>query len=547
MSKKNSLLRVKLSEKGLWLQKESNGHTKTDTISLEDIVGCRCMRSKRFDSAKCGWHPGPRRRNQSKVVDENSTEQRDETDTSAFLYIYAYVLKKSKVKMTKRRERMVLTLRFYSYDRYEDNIREAQKWKVTIKFLLQVNLRGPNLPSCYFRSSDNIIDNKILVLLNPKSGVGKSRDVFQNKVVPILTEADINYDLHVTRFSNDARNVMRTQNLWQYTGGIVVVGGDGILFEAINGLMERPDWQPLLENLRFGIIPCGSGNGLAKSISYASCEPHDNSPVLISTLNIVRGLSSPMDLVRVETKNLVLFSFLSIGWGLLADIDIESERLRSIGSQRFTIWSIARLIGLRTYKGTVSYLPASNDKLHRRSSGASEFLLICLQDEDRRDSFYSVCSRKSTYHSAAGSSYESLTEETSRTFGPPSNFPPLTQPVPSNWQVISGEFVLVQAAYQSHLATDVFFAPSAKLDDGFMWLMIVRAGISRAHLLQFLLGLSNGTHVSIPRAEMVTVAAFRIEPEANSGHMTVDGELIELGPIQGQVIPSAARVFARPQ
>jgi len=67
----------------------------------------------------------------------------------------------------------------------------------------------------------------------------------------------------------------------------------------------------------------------------------------------------PMDLVRVETRNQILFSFLSVGWGLLADIDIESERLRAIGGQRFTVWSVARLIGLRTYKGKVSYLPCN--------------------------------------------------------------------------------------------------------------------------------------------------------------------------------------------
>jgi sphingosine kinase len=40
-----------------------------------------------------------------------------------------------------------------------------------------------------------------------------------------------------------------------------------------------------------------------------------------------------------------MFSFLSVGWGLLSDIDIESERLRAIGGQRFTVWSVARLIG----------------------------------------------------------------------------------------------------------------------------------------------------------------------------------------------------------
>lgn len=52
-----------------------------------------------------------------------------------------------------------------------------------------------------------------------------------------------------------------------------------------------------------------------------------------------------MDLVRVETLTQVVYSFLSIGWGFIADIDIESERIRMLGSPRFTIWSIARLIG----------------------------------------------------------------------------------------------------------------------------------------------------------------------------------------------------------
>lgn len=49
---------------------------------------------------------------------------------------------------------------------------------------------------------------------------------------------------------------------------------------------------------------------------------------------------------------------------------------------------------------------------------------------------------------------------------------------------ISGEFVMVHAAYQSHLGQDYFFAPRAKLADGIIWLVIVKAGITRANLLQ---------------------------------------------------------------
>lgn len=49
---------------------------------------------------------------------------------------------------------------------------------------------------------------------------------------------------------------------------------------------------------------------------------------------------------------------------------------------------------------------------------------------------------------------------------------------------ISGEFVMVHAAYQTHLGQDYFFAPRATLADGIIWLLIAKAGISRANLLQ---------------------------------------------------------------
>jgi len=44
--------------------------------------------------------------------------------------------------------------------------------------------------------------------------------------------------------------------------------------------------------------------------------------------------------------------------------------------------------------------------------------------------------------------------------------------------------VLVHASYQSHLGSDCLFAPNSKLADGIIWLLVVRAGISRGQLLQ---------------------------------------------------------------
>lgn len=71
-----------------------------------------------------------------------------------------------------------------------------------------------------------------------------------------------------------------------------------------------------------------------------------SNPVLASTLNVISGQSSPLDLIEVTTMKSTYYSFLSIGYGLIADMDIESERLRCLGGLRFALWAIIRTIGM---------------------------------------------------------------------------------------------------------------------------------------------------------------------------------------------------------
>ncbi|KAL3284425.1 hypothetical protein HHI36_018584 [Cryptolaemus montrouzieri] len=218
LTKKNCVFRVKLLKKGLSLVKESESHLKEQLIPINDIIGCRCLRSKKPErSCSCQSLP---RSSSLKVVEENSVEL-DDTDVSAYLYIYAYLLQNAK-GTPNRRERTIITLRFRSFDKFEDNHREAQRWRTTIKRLIN----GDHI------SYSQIIDfsmshrfkekRKLLVLCNPKSGAGRGKTIFQEKVAPMLQEAEIPYDLHVTKYANFAREFVRTSNLYQWSGIIVV-------------------------------------------------------------------------------------------------------------------------------------------------------------------------------------------------------------------------------------------------------------------------------------------------------------------------------------
>lgn len=275
-SKKNSVYYVKLTEKGLTLRKETNVSAKEQTIQLQDIIGCRCLRSKRkkknASSCTCAALPGP---TELKVVEENSLDL-DESDVSVYLYIYAYILEKSPRCTMGRRERTTITLRFRSFDNYEQNNEEAQKWRNAIKYLInreshsldQLNkmtsLSSSSSPLQLYVPKEM---RKVLVLLNPKSGSGKARETFQKFVVPVFIEAEIPYELQVTKHANYAREFARLRDIYAWRS-IVVVGGDGIYYEVLNGLFERPDWEKAVRMVPIGIIPCGSGNGLAKTIAH---------------------------------------------------------------------------------------------------------------------------------------------------------------------------------------------------------------------------------------------------------------------------------------
>ncbi|XP_054734825.1 sphingosine kinase 1 isoform X1 [Anastrepha obliqua] len=589
--KKGQVCRVKLNGQGFTLQRESsNGSSREQLIGLDDIIGSRCIvvkKDRRACSMLCSY---------AMQTDGNRSDSGDETkkkstsvsyehgDASAYLYVFAYILNKKHLRNIIRRERTVLKLRFRSFDTFGDNMREAERWYHTVRAF-----KGRSL------GNNGTEERRILVLLNPKSGAGKAREIFNRQVVPVLNEAEQQYDLHVTKHANYAREFVRVKILDNYSG-IVAVGGDGLFFEILNGLLMRADWMDA-RNIPLGIVPCGSGNGLARSVAHVCGEPYEPKPILGATLTVLSGKSIAMDVVRIQQHNQILYSFLSIGWGLISDIDIESERLRSLGYQRFTIWTLHRLISLRTYRGKVSYLPKINpyiesdtisladplplkhsrscntclDKLNNGCFQSTECIdaskyydVISLQNSlnqsvnSRCDSWFSPGSCRSTYHSVSESIYHSVEGDSDgesrlqlsnlsvHLCGPTGSAPTLDEPVPSSWVVEEGEFVMVHAAYQTHLGSDCFFVPPAKFNDGTIYVVIIRSGISRSQLLNFMMGMSSGTHVPVMNNEyikMVPVTAFRIEPYDNEGILTVDGERIEFGPLQAEMLSSMVRVM----
>jgi sphingosine kinase len=72
---------------------------------------------------------------------------------------------------------------------------------------------------------------------------------------------------------------------------------------------------------------------------------------------------------------------------------------------------------------------------------------------------------------------------------------------------------------------------------------MIRAGIPKSALVNLFLTFETGDHVNSPYVEVVKVLAFRLEPLGMEGNIMVDGEHVDYGPIQGQVLPGIARIM----
>lgn len=114
------------------------------------------------------------------------------------------------------------------------------------------------------------------------------------------------------------------------------------------------------ETLTLGAIPGGTGNGLIKSLLDRSDE---NYGILESAFRIIKGNVVDVDLTEYTLEyepNKKVYSFLSLAWSIVADIDINSEAIRCCGPARFTVWGVWRCLFLRTYMGSLRYIGEDN-------------------------------------------------------------------------------------------------------------------------------------------------------------------------------------------
>jgi diacylglycerol kinase family enzyme len=341
----------------------------------------------------------------------------------------------------------------------------------------------------------------IKVLVNPYGGKKEAPSIWA-KVQRVFDWAGLKYEVSQTEYSGHARKIAETIDPEKY-GTILVVSGDGLFHEVLNGLLKREDWQKA-KAVRLGVIPAGSGNGLAASLQ--SADP------LTAAFHIAKGRSRPLDIIAVVQGEKTTYCFLSVSWGLISDLDIGSEGYRWMGPARFSFRAIGHVLSPPQYKGRVCFL---EDKAVRLQS--TEKLLD--QELQPADTAASPVPSQSTSTTILN---DLITHD--------------VKTPPASWTVADDHFLSAVATNATHISSDCHFAPKAQFNDGFADLLIMRKA-TRGDLIGLTSSMENGTHINHPGMEYYKVKAFSIEP-VTPGYFSLDGESTPYVPLKAQIHPS---------
>lgn len=95
------------------------------------------------------------------------------------------------------------------------------------------------------------------VIINPAGAAGKTVRYWQEKVLRYLKDAD--YEVHFSSKEYGIGEIIRDLTVPGGYLNLVVVGGDGTMNDALNGIRD-------FDHTRMALIPCGSGNDLARDL-----------------------------------------------------------------------------------------------------------------------------------------------------------------------------------------------------------------------------------------------------------------------------------------
>ena len=153
------------------------------------------------------------------------------------------------------------------------------------------------------------------VIVNPTAGRGNGREQHP-LIIGEFDRRGIDYVDFTSRSMAEAEAKARVAIAGGSIDAIVVAGGDGMAHLGVNLAMEF--------GLKFGIVPCGTGNDTARALNIPLGDVVWSTQIVLDHLNLTRRI----DVGRGRTNDKTFYFIGSVAAGLDSIVNARANRMR---------------------------------------------------------------------------------------------------------------------------------------------------------------------------------------------------------------------------
>jgi len=176
---------------------------------------------------------------------------------------------------------------------------------------------------------------KLLMLVNPLAGRKRGESVAQtalNMFQQQGIEVESCFSEHAGHLSEIAER--EVQRDWD---GIVALGGDGTLFEVINGMMRGNEDLPI----PVGVLPVGTGNSFFRDLAI---QTHDD-----AIGKIINGKTRKVDLGKCVCAEGTFYFINILGFGFVSDVAQKASSFKRWGAFSYVMGVFMITMKLESY------------------------------------------------------------------------------------------------------------------------------------------------------------------------------------------------------
>ncbi len=177
---------------------------------------------------------------------------------------------------------------------------------------------------------------KLCLIVNPNAGK-KQGMAAADEAADLFENHGIDFDIKISEKPGDSVNLAASLKIEDY-GGVIAVGGDGTLFEVINGLLLNRNSIPV----PVGQIPVGTGNSFIKDLGIFTKEQ--------SFSAIVSGNIREIDLGHFKCSSGNFYFANLLGTGFVSNVAYRARKYKKLGPLSYILGVIEEVAVLKSVK-----------------------------------------------------------------------------------------------------------------------------------------------------------------------------------------------------